>query len=75
MAWLISLIFITVIALELPYLVKNKLWKEMAAFSGLLATGMVYSFGIVLEWDLPHLLDLIETVFTPVSQFIEQMLS
>ena len=75
MAGLVSLIFVIVIALELPYLVKNKLWKETAAFSGLLAIGMVYSLGILLEWDLPQLLDLMEMVFSPVSQFIEQMLS
>lgn len=51
MAWLVSLIFTAVIALELPYLVRNKLWREMAAFSGLLTIGMVYSFSILLEWD------------------------
>lgn len=75
MILLVSLIFIVVLALELPYLIKNKLWREMAAFSGLLVIGMVYSFGMVLDRDLPDLVDLMEMVFIPVTRFIEQMLS
>ncbi len=72
---LVSLLFIGVIAVEVPYLVRNKLWREAAAFSGLLLIGMVYSFGLVLDWEIPTLLQLMELVFIPVTMYIEQLIS
>lgn len=72
---LVGMFFIVVIALELPYLIKNKLWREVAAFSGLIIIGMIYGFGLVLDLQIPNLVDLVEIVFIPVTRFIEQMLS
>ena len=75
MILVVSLIFIGVLALELPYLVRNKLWREMAAFIFLLLIGIVYSFGLVLDRQVPSLLDLMEMVFIPVTEFMEHILS
>ena len=38
------LIFTLMAALEVPRLVRDKMWREMTAFSGLLIIGMVLSF-------------------------------
>lgn len=72
---LVSLIFISIAAGELPYLTRNKMWRELAAFMGLLIIGMIYSGGFVSERNLPTTLDLMEMVFMPVTQYIEQLLS
>lgn len=72
---LVSLLFIGVIALEAPHLLRNKMWRELTAFSGLLVIGMIYSFGLVLNWEIPSLLQLMELVFIPVTMYIQQLLS
>lgn len=75
MIYLVSLVFIVVATLELPYLIKNKMWRETAAYSGLLIIGMIYSFGFVLDLDIPGLSRLMKIVFMPVTRYIEQLLS
>ncbi len=75
MIFLLSLIFIGIIAFEAPGLVRKKLWRELAAFLGLLIIGMVYSYGQVLDLPLPNPTDLIVFIFKPVSQYLEKILS
>jgi len=75
MVFLISLVFIAIIALEAPALVRNKKWRELAAFSVLLLIGMLYSYGQALDIPLPNPTKLILTIFEPVSLIIERLLS
>lgn len=75
MLFLLSLIFIAIIAFEVPGLVRQKMWRELATFSVLLIIGMVYSYGQVLNLPLPNPTAGIEAVFKPVSQYIEKLLS
>jgi len=75
MVYLLTLIFLGIIALEVPGLVRKKMWRELAAFSALLIIGMIYSYGQVLEMPLPNPTRGIKAVFYPVSQFLEKVLS
>lgn len=71
----LSIIFASIIAYEAPGLVKKKLWRELAAFSVLLLIGMAYSYGIVLDLALPNPTKAIEALFSPVSQYLEKIMS
>lgn len=75
MVYLLTLIFLTIIALEVPGLVKKKMWRELAAFSVLLVLGMIYSYGQVLNLPLPNPTRGIEAVFKPLGQYLEKVLS
>ncbi|MFZ5649786.1 MAG: hypothetical protein ACOY4I_02880 [Bacillota bacterium] len=75
MLLLLSFIFIAIIAIEAPGLVKKRMWRELAAFSVLLLIGMVYSYGQVLDLPLPNPTDYIMAIFKPVSQYLEKILS
>ncbi len=69
----LSLVYLAIIAAEVPYLLKSKLWKELAAFSILLLLALFYSIGLVLDKPLPNLIDLLEILFVPVTKFLEQL--
>ena len=75
MIWLLSLIFIVIIALEVPALIKKKLWRELITFSVLLLIGMTYSYGQLLDLPLPNPTDWVEAIFKPVSQYLQELLS
>ena len=71
----LSILFIAIIAFEVPGLLRKKMWRELAAFSVLLLLGMLYSFGQALEVPLPNPTRGIMTIFEPVSLIIEKLLS
>ncbi len=75
MIFLISLIFIAIIAYEAPGLIRQKMWRELAVFGVLLVIGMIYSYGQVLNLPLPNPTKGIEAVFKPVSKYLEKILS
>ncbi len=68
-------IFLFVIYLEVPYLLHNKMWKEIIVFFIILAVSAVYSFGQLYEWTLPNPTQGIKIIFEPVSIFIDNLLS
>ena len=72
---LLSLIFIGIIAYEVPMLIKKKMWRELAAFSVLLIIGMFYSYGQALELPLPNPTKALYAVTKPFSDYIEKILS
>lgn len=75
MIFLLSIIFIAIIGLEVPGLIKKKMWRELAVFAILLLIGMIYSYGQVLGLPLPNPTDAIMAVFEPVSKFVEKLLT
>ncbi len=75
MVILLSLIFIGIIALEAPGLVKKRMWRELAVFTVLLIIGMVYSFGQALDLPLPNPTKVVEAIFRPVGKYMEKLLS
>ncbi len=75
MIFLLSAIFIAIIAYEAPALVRKKMWRELAAFGVLMIIGMIYSYGQVLDLPLPNPTEGIMYIFKPVSRYLEKILS
>lgn len=72
---LITVAYIIIIWLEVPRLVVQRKWRDLAAFFCLLLPAMVYSYGITLDLKLPNPTDLIVTVFEPLALRLEQILA
>ncbi len=68
---LLFLLFIGIILLEVPGLVKKKMWRELVAFSVYLLAGMALSIPQVLGIKLPNPTRVIETVFKPLSELLK----
>lgn len=73
MAILLALVFIAIIAIEVPGLVKKKMWRELTVFSVLLVIGMVLSFGQLFNLPLPNPAEGIEAIFQPVTNFLNKL--
>ncbi|MDK2888973.1 MAG: hypothetical protein PWP72_1851 [Thermoanaerobacter sp.] len=72
---LLSLLFIAIIVLQVPPLVKQKMWRELVAYSVLMVVAMFYSYGLALNIPLPNPARVVEIVFTPVTSMIQKVLS
>lgn len=64
------IIFIIIIIFEVPKLIKDKMWGELMAFSGLLLFGMVISFAASLHINVPNPTVLTEMIFGPPSKWL-----
>ncbi|MEL7565596.1 MAG: hypothetical protein AAGU27_12005 [Dehalobacterium sp.] len=71
----LSVIFIIIIGLEAPRLVKGKMWRELGVFLGLLLLGAGLSYAMVLDIPVPNPTNLMEKMFEPVSMWIDKVLS
>ncbi|SHK33709.1 hypothetical protein [Desulforamulus aeronauticus] len=71
---LVTVAFIIIILLEVPRLVVQKKWRDLAAFSFLLLPAIVYSYGITLDVNLPNPTHLIIKLFDPLALRLEQLL-
>jgi len=74
MVFALILGFCVLIVLEVPGLVKNKMWKELCVYSVLMAIGIVYSLGQVLDWPLPNPTKGVEIIFKPVAAAVDRLL-
>lgn len=70
----IAAIAACICALEVPRMWRNRQWKELWLFGGLLALGIGVSVGLHLDADMPNPLDWLEAVFGPMGRFVEQTL-
>ena len=66
-------IFLVIIAYEVPGLIKNKEWRELAAFSGLMMVAMAMSFAEALNLPFPNPNTGLKMIFTPVTSLIYKM--
>lgn len=64
------IIFLIIIALEAPPLVREQRWRELAAFAGTLLVAIVMAFAAVLDMPLPNPSKGIEAVFKPLSDLL-----
>ncbi len=69
------IVFIGIIALETPVMLKNRQWRELAAFGVLMLGAMVLTFAQVLGLPLPNPTSGIEMIFSPVADMIKNILS
>lgn len=75
MIYLISLIFLAIIAIEVPALIRGKMWRELSVFTVLLMLAMVYGYGFALNITLPTPTDAVNSVFKPISKYVDKLLS
>lgn len=71
---ILSLVFVAIIAFEAPRLVKQKMWRELGAFAGLMFIAMALSYAELLDIKLPTPIDAIEFVFKPVADVMDKAL-
>lgn len=62
--------FAAIISLEVPGLVKKKMWRELVVFSVYLSVGMALSIPQVLGARLPDPNKIIESLFLPLSKLL-----
>ncbi|MDK2823181.1 MAG: hypothetical protein PWQ67_574 [Clostridia bacterium] len=68
---LLFLLFIGIILLEVPGLVKKKMWRELVSFSIYLFIGMALSIPQVLGVKIPNPTKVIEVIFRPISELLK----
>jgi len=71
----LSVVFLVIIGLEAPRLIKGKMWRELGVFSGLLLLGAGLSYAILLDIPVPNPTNIMEKMFEPVSMWIDKVLS
>lgn len=64
-------LFIGIILLEVPGLVKRKMWRELTAFFVYLWIGMALIIPQALGVKLPNPNNAIEAVFKPISELLK----
>jgi len=70
MVIVVVLVFLVIIALEVPGLVKEKMWRELTAFAVLLSFGMALSIPQALGLQLPSPNAPIELIFKPFAEWL-----
>ena len=68
--YIVTFIFIVIAAIQVPLLIKQKLYKELAVFSVLMLLALIYSYDDILNWNLPAPTGFITKIFSPISQLI-----
>ena len=71
MIFLLGFVFLFIIYLQVPPLVKNKMWRELIAFTVFLFLGMALSIPLVLGYDLPSPAKAIEAIFKPLADWLK----
>ena len=66
----VTFIFIVIAAIQVPPLIKQKLYKELAVFSVLMLLALIYSYNDILDWNLPSPSGFITKIFAPLSQLV-----
>jgi predicted membrane channel-forming protein YqfA (hemolysin III family) len=61
---LLVLVFVIIILVDVPPLIKQRMWRELAAFSVFFIIGVVYSLGQFYHWPLPNPVKGLEMLFT-----------
>ncbi|SHI84149.1 hypothetical protein [Desulfofundulus thermosubterraneus] len=67
--------FAVIIAIELPRLLRQKLYRETIAFFVLIAIGITLSLGQALQLPIPNVTKGIEAITRPLFKAIEKILS
>jgi len=68
---LLTMLFLGIVALEVPGLVRRKMWGELAAFAAYLLMGMALTIPQALGVRLPNPTKAIEVVFEPLIRLLK----
>lgn len=52
MLWLLLLINLLILVIEVPYLVRKRLYRELSVFTFFFAIGLYFSLGFYYHWPL-----------------------
>jgi len=63
--------FLLIIAIEVPGLVKKRMWRELAAFAVILWVGMSLSILQILGVELPSPITFIEGFYKPLAEWLK----
>lgn len=74
MVLVLVLIFLAIVALEAPRLVREQKWRDLAAFGGTLLIAMVMTIAAVLDIPLPNPTRGIMALFKPVMELLNKVL-
>ncbi|MBO8137252.1 MAG: hypothetical protein H0Z40_03850 [Desulfotomaculum sp.] len=74
-AVLLIIVYTAIISIEVPGLIKKKLWRELAVFSFLMLVGMIFGFGVALDLPVPNPISALEAVFAPLTKYLDGLLS
>ncbi|AGL00892.1 hypothetical protein [Desulfoscipio gibsoniae] len=72
MVLLMILAFLGIIGLEVPGLVRKKMWRELTAFAALLVIGMALSIPQTLGMTIPNPNTYIEILFKPMVEWLKK---
>lgn len=74
---IIGIIFtgIVISLFEIPPLVKKKWWREIIVFFLLLSAGLLLSILLSKNITIPTPIDLLMNIYSPVTTFVERILS
>ncbi len=68
---LMILAFMAMILIEVPGLIKKRMWRELAAFCLYLSIGMALSIPQALGIKMPNPTKAIEALFMPISELLK----
>ncbi|WP_018249519.1 hypothetical protein [Orenia marismortui] len=72
----LSLFFMFLIYFQVKGLIKKKEWKELFVYSLLMSIGILYSYGVLLDLDLPNPILILSDLFKPIYDYIfDQLLA
>lgn len=54
MVFLLIVIFVVIVLLEVPNLIKNKYWRELKVFSALLLAAFILSLFYIIDLTIPN---------------------
>ncbi|AGB42432.1 hypothetical protein Halha_2558 [Halobacteroides halobius DSM 5150] len=72
---LLTLLFVMIAYYQTKGLIKNKEWKELAVYLVLMLTGVVYSYGILLDFPLPNPIEALDKVMRPIYKQLNNYLA
>lgn len=58
---------VLILAIEVPRLIKEKLWKELAVFLFLWSVGSFVAMSVFMGIELPNPTDIVNAIFAPRS--------
>ncbi len=64
------LLFIVIIWIKVPALVREKMWGELAVFSGILAVAAILTVAKILRLPIPNPEHGLRMIFEPVTDYI-----
>lgn len=71
---LTGIAYIGMAVIEMPHMIKSRLWRELLVFCFFMVTAMIYSYGLILNWQLPNLVQGLALLFGPLTGLMQKLL-